>query len=475
MEDSTQAALRQLPSIDELLHRPSVQAMAARFGRELVARAARQAVQAARARILRDAAQGEASPSGEPAQVGDRELAALLERLAMLRLRPVINASGVLLHTNLGRAPLPQAALERMAQVGRGYCNLEFDLEQGERGSRYAPVEGLLRTLTGAEAALVVNNGAAAVLLVLSALARDREAIVSRGESVEIGGGFRIPEVMAQSGATVVEVGTTNKTRLSDYERALTDRTGLLMKVHRSNFALVGFTAEASVAELCQLGSMRGVPVFYDLGSGYLGAHARLGERALNEPTVPQAVQDGADLVAFSGDKLLGGPQCGIVVGKAELIRKLQAHPLCRALRVDKLTVAALEATLELYERGQPEQVPVLAQLGEPEARVQARAERLCALLGQQGVAARVTQTVAQVGGGTQPLTQLPSHAVVLERQEPQALLARLRAGQPAAVGRVERGALVLDVRGVSDPEVEPLSQAVGRAVLSTAVPVGQG
>ncbi len=406
------------------------------------------------------------------AEVGEAELLAALATLAQPRLRPVINASGVLLHTNLGRAPLAEAALERLVQIGRGYSNLEFDLLSGERGSRYAPVEAALCQLCGAEAAVVVNNCAGAVLLVLSALAHGREVIVSRGEAVEIGGGFRIPDVMQQSGARLVEVGTTNKTRLADYERAIGANTALLLKVHRSNFAIVGFTEEATTRELSELGSMKNVPVFEDLGSGCL---LDLMGQGLNEPSVQQRMRDGADVVSFSGDKLLGGPQCGVIVGKAELIRRVREHPLNRALRVDKLTVAALEATLELYRFGREDEVPVVRMIREAAESVQRRAEQLVSLLGAQGVSAEAQRSEVQVGGGAQPLVRLPSWAVRLKNAPAEALSAKLRSGEPAVVGRVADDAVWLDLRGVEVEQVEPLAQAVGRAVLSCAVPEGQG
>lgn len=466
MEDALKnAALRRLPSIDELLASDFAQRLLQRHPRQLVVDAARKAVAEARRAILD---RGEHAQ----AQIGERELSAALGQLAQPKLRPVLNASGVVLHTNLGRAPLADRAIERMAAIARGYANLELDLDSGKRGSRYAPVEEHLRLLTGAEDAVVVNNCAGAVLLALSALAAGREVIVSRGEAVEIGGGFRIPDVMRQSGATLVEVGTTNKTRLADYERALTDRTGLILKVHRSNFAIVGFTEEASTAELAQLGSMKNVPVFEDLGSGALLDFGALG---LHEPTAPAAVKGGADLVAFSGDKLLGGPQAGILVGRSELIRAVREHPLNRALRIDKLTVAALEATLELYRFGQAEQVPVVAMLREPAERVRERADALRTALRSQGVQASVRPSDVQVGAGASPLARLPSFALVVEGLPAEPLANRLRAGEPSVVGRVAEGMLWLDLRCIQSGQVEALAQAVGRAALSCAVPEGQG
>ena len=454
--------LRQLPAVDEVLSRPAVEKLARQHPRSLVVDAVRLAVRRAREMILGGAAK---------VDVGEVEVAAALESLVAPRLRRVINASGVVLHTNLGRAPLAARAIERIEQVARGYCNLELDLETGSRGSRYAPVEELLRDLTGAEAAVVVNNNAGAVLLVLSALAAGREVIVSRGEAVEIGGGFRIPDVMRQSGCTLVEVGTTNKTRLADYERAITDRTALLLKVHQSNFAIVGFTEDVAVRELAELASLRKVPVFEDLGSGCLLDRERLG---LDEPTARRSATH-ADLVSFSGDKLLGGPQCGIIVGKADLVRRVREHPLNRALRVDKLTVAALEATLELYRQGAEEQIPVVRLLREELGSVAARAETLKRALAELGLASDVVETTSAIGGGAQPLTELPSRAVRIRGFDPEKLAGQLRTGSPSIVGRVADGGMLLDVRCVGADEVSVMAQAVGRAALALAVPEGQG
>ncbi|WP_438616787.1 L-seryl-tRNA(Sec) selenium transferase, partial [Myxococcus llanfairpwllgwyngyllgogerychwyrndrobwllllantysiliogogogochensis] len=374
--------MRALPSIEQLLRRPSLEPLLAGVPRARAVSALRLAVERARARLLQ----------GEPRSFEDADVGEALSTLATPGLRPVLNATGVVLHTNLGRAPLAPEAVARVAEVARGYSNLEYDLDEGERGSRYAPVVGLLRQLTGAEDALVVNNCAGAVLLVLAALAGGRECIVSRGELVEIGGGFRVPDVMRQSGAKLVEVGTTNRTRVADYASVVGAETGLLLKVHRSNFAVVGFTEEASVAELSALGRQRGVPVFQDLGSGALVPMA--GEGLSQEPTVPGVVAAGADVVAFSGDKLLGGPQAGVVVGRSALVSRIKAHPLTRALRVDKLTVAALEATLELYRDGRPEAVPTYRLLAQSSEELRARALRLQALLAEQGVSARVDGVV---------------------------------------------------------------------------------
>lgn len=448
VDELLQARLRALPSIDELVNRPSLATLP--VARSVLVTAARTIVDAARAQLVL----GVAVP-----EVTEALVEAEARRLALPRLRRVINATGVVLHTNLGRAPLAEAAVTRVADVARGYCNLELDLASGERGSRMAPLKAALATLTGADDSLVVNNGAAAVLLVCSALAEGREVIVSRGELVEIGGGFRIPEVMAQSRARLVEVGTTNRTRLADYERALTTQTGLVAKVHRSNFSLVGFTEDASMAELSALTRSRGVPLFADLGSGSL---ERLGAADL-EPTVREVVEAGADVVTFSGDKLLGGPQAGVIVGRKEWMARLRQHPLHRALRVDKLTVAALEATLQLYATRRSAEVPVRRMLTERLADLEARARTVAARLGELGVRAQVRETEGRIGGGASPEQAPASWAVVLEGKV-EVLHRRLRGGPVAVLGRIERDQVWLDVRCVDATECESLATAVAAA-----------
>ncbi len=445
-------ARRQLPSIDEVLKTPAL----AGQPHELARLAARRAVEAARARV-RQGGEG----------FTEADVAAALATLKTPNLRRVLNATGVVLHTNLGRAPLPQRAVERLAEAA-GYCNLELELEGGERGSRYQPVVELLTQLTGAEDALVVNNCAAAVLLALSALGRGRAGVVSRGELVEIGGGFRVPEVMAQSGMTLVEVGTTNRTRLSDYQRAIGPDTALLLKVHKSNFAVVGFTEEVHTRELVTLG----LPVVVDLGSGALEPlHA---EGLTTEPTVASVVAAGADLVLFSGDKLLGGPQAGIVVGKRAAIEKLKVHPLNRALRIDKLTVAALEATLELYRDGMSDKVPARGMLLQSGEGLRERAEALRVLLMSHAVQSSVVETVGQVGGGSMPLAEPRSWACAVttaplggrgsKRADPEELHRHLRAGSPPVVARVSDGQLLLDVRCLADDDLAEVARAVRNA-----------
>jgi L-seryl-tRNA(Ser) seleniumtransferase len=428
--------LRDLPSVDRLL----ADEVLATAPRPVATAAARRALERAREAIR---------AGDEPGDVV--ELArAELERLAVPALRRVLNATGVIVHTNLGRAPLAPSALARVAEIGGSYSNLELDLESGARGSRQEHVSGLLGRLTGAEAALVVNNNAGAVLLALASLAHGREVVVSRGELVEIGDGFRIPDVLERSGARMVEVGTTNRTRAVDYERAIGPDTAVLLRVHQSNFRIVGFTEHASTAELAGIAARAGLWLVDDLGSGSL---ADVGD----EPTAAASLAAGADLVCFSGDKLLGGPQAGIVVGRAELVERLRRHPLQRALRADKLTLAALEGTLALHadpERARRE-IPVLRMLDEPVERVRARAERLAGLVGGE-----VEETVARVGGGALPLAELPSAACAIE----EALALQLRLGDPPVVGIVRDGRLLLDARTLSDAEVDVAARAVLQA-----------
>jgi L-seryl-tRNA(Ser) seleniumtransferase len=427
--------LRDLPSVDELLRSERLAGVPHAL-----------AVAAARAALAR--AREEIQAGVDPGDLVERALAEL-DAAERPRLRRVLNATGVLLHTNLGRAPLARAALERMDEVARGYSNLEYDLADGARGSRQDHVAPLLRRLTGAEAALVVNNNAAAVLLALAALAEGRDVLVSRGQLIEIGDGFRIPDVLARSGAHLVEVGTTNRTRIADYERALGENTAAILRVHQSNFRVVGFGELPALGDLTRLAARHGIPLVDDLGSGALVS--------LDEPTASASIEAGADLVCFSGDKLLGGPQAGIVVGRADLVERLRRHPLQRAVRADKLTLAALEGTLALYldpERARRE-VPVLRMLDEPTDAVCARAERLAALVG-----GTVEETVARVGGGALPLAELASFAVAVEVE----LAKALRLGDPPVVALVREGRCLLDCRTLADAEIDGVAAAVERA-----------
>jgi L-seryl-tRNA(Ser) seleniumtransferase len=444
-----QATLRGLPSVDQLVGVLGGRPELAGMPRPRLTAMARETLDAERRRLL--------AHSGVPADVAtlaDRVVEAG-RRAGVFSLRPLINGQGVVLHTNLGRALLSPLALERVVAVGAAYSNLELDLASKERGSRYSHVEALLGRLTGAEDALVVNNNAAAVLLSLETLARGKEVVVSRGELIEIGGEFRIPDIMLRSGAILKEVGATNRTHLRDYANAIGPHTALLLKVHTSNYRVVGFTAEVSARELTELGRARGIPVMEDLGSGSLVDLRPWGFPY--EPTVPEVVASGVDLVSFSGDKLLGGPQAGIVVGRADLVERLRRHPLQRALRADKLTLAALEGTLGLYldpERAVRE-VPVLRMLNDPVETVRARAERLAAAVGGE-----VEETVARVGGGALPLAELPSFACAVE----ESLAEALRTGEPPVVGVLRDGRLLLDCRTLTDAEAEEVAAAVAAA-----------
>jgi L-seryl-tRNA(Ser) seleniumtransferase len=430
---------RDLPSVNALLESEAMRPLLGRAPRSLVTAAARLALDAARRAPA-------AAPRGDAAWAEAVE-GALVER-ERPSLRPLFNATGVVLHTNLGRAPLPAAALDAIREAAAGFCNLEYDLDAGARGSRYGHCVALLRELTGAEDAIVVNNCAAALVLALNAVADGREAIVSRGELVEIGGSFRVPDIMAKSGARLVEVGSTNRTHLDDYRRAASERTGAIVKVHRSNFTIEGFVAEAALGELAPLARALGVPLIHDFGSGLLLPLDRYGLRG--EPVAADAIRDGATLVLMSGDKLLGGPQAGIVVGAADAVARLRRDPLARALRVDKLTLAALEATLALYrdpERAVRE-VPALAMLTADRAAVRARATALAAALVAGGVDARVEGSEASVGGGAFPTARIASAAVTLGGGAAD-VERRLRGAPRPIIGRIAGARVWLDLRSV--------------------------
>jgi len=434
--------------VDRLLAHPALGAAIAENGRELAVEAARSALAGARTRI-RDGATATAPALAELAADAARRLAELTQGT----LYPVINATGVIIHTNLGRAPLSAAARAAMDAVAAGYSNLEYDLQAGERGSRYLHAERLLCRLTGAEAALAVNNNAGAVFLALTALAHGRPVVISRGQLVEIGGGFRIPDVMRQSGARLVEVGTTNRTHLRDFEAAIDVDTALLLRVHSSNFKQIGFVTEVPLAEMVALGHGRGIPMLDDLGSGSLLDTSRFGLAA--EPMVQASIAAGADLVTFSGDKLLGGPQAGLIVGREAFVAQLRHHPLARALRVDKSTLAALQATLLHYLRGEAEaEVPVWRMIAAPTSALEARAAAWAVALAAQGIPAAVIATTSTVGGGSLPGEVLPTRALALAHPALDALAAALRQGQPPVVGRIADDHLILDPRTVP-PELD--------------------
>jgi len=439
--------LRDLPSVDRLLRDPRLSGLPPGLARQA-------------ARAVLDEARQAARNGGWPHTLDDLPdlVRARAEAASRPPLRAVLNATGVVIHTNLGRAPLSPAALQAARQASLGYANLEYDLEAGERGSRHSLVSDLLRQLTGAEDALVTNNNAAAMLLILSALGQGGEAIISRGQLVEIGGGFRIPDVMRQSGTTLVEVGTTNRTYAADYTAAITEHTALLLRVHASNFLQVGFVHQPRLAELVAVGAGRGLPVVDDLGSGSLLDTSRFG--LVREPMVQEAVGAGTALVAFSGDKLLGGPQAGIIVGRAELVGRLRRHPLMRAIRPDKLTLAALGATLVHYLRGEAErEVPVWRMIATSSEMLRLRAEGLAWRLGGQAVA-----THSAIGGGSLPGQTQPSWAVAPPTTAPDALAVALRHADPPVIGRIEDDRLLLDLRTVLPEQDGLLEHAVRHA-----------
>jgi L-seryl-tRNA(Ser) seleniumtransferase len=445
---------RGLPSVGALLQTPGVAGLLDRAPRSLVVGAVRDTIDVAR----RDP---RLAPADDDAWLD--AITRTLDGMQRASLRPVLNATGVVLHTNLGRAPLAEAALAAIARVASGYTNLEYDVDSGERGSRYVHCAALLREITGAEDALVVNNGAAALILALDTMASGRDSIVSRGELVEIGGSFRIPDIMAKGGTQLVEVGTTNRTTVDDYAKVITPRTGALVKVHRSNFAMDGFVAEASTRELAELAGKHGVPLIHDLGSGLLIPLDSIG--LTGEPTAGDAIRAGAAIVTMSGDKLLGGPQAGLLIGTKEWISRVRANPLTRAMRVDKLTLAALEATLALY-RDPPramQDIPVLAQLGAPVSALEARAAHIGTSLPMKA-GAKVVDSTATAGGGAFPTARIPSVAIQLDGNA-SALEARLRRGSPSVVTRIVDDRVLVDLRTILPVEDDELRAALQAAL----------
>ena len=452
--------LRKIPKMDTLLAHPAIAECRDEYGHAAVLSATRNVLDNLRESCLR----GEtAIPTNDAlaAQVVER-----VRREGIPSLRRVINATGVLLHTNLGRAPLAECAAQRAIEVACGYSTLEYSVLDGGRGSRHAHVARLLSELTGAEDAMVVNNNAAAVLLMLTVMAKGRDVVISRGELIEIGGSFRIPDIMALSGVILREVGTTNRTRIEDYAAAIGEQTGALMKAHTSNYKIVGFTQEASLAELADLGHEHGIPVLYDLGSGTL---LPMQDFAMDEPRVADCVQKGADVLCFSGDKLLGGPQAGILLGRKAHIARMKTHPLARALRVDKMTLAALEATLCLYRdpTRAMEEIPVLRMLSEPVEALRGKAERLVSLLGFLSPAPVVLEEPGRVGGGTAPGETLPSVAVALASDRgADWLMVALRRHEPPIIARVARELLLLDMRTVEEADFPRIVECLRGAVL---------
>jgi L-seryl-tRNA(Ser) seleniumtransferase len=454
-----QAALRALPAVDALLASVEGHEALRTIPRRRIVEVIRQVLAAERRRVLE--ASGVVATTDVEA-LSRRVVAQLSERGAF-SLVPVINGTGVVLHTNLGRALLSPLAQERLLAAAGAYSNLEMDLARKERGSRYAHVEGLLRRLSGAPASLVVNNNAAAVLLALETLAHGKQVVVSRGELIEIGGEFRIPDIMRRSGAVLHEVGTTNRTHLKDYAAAIGPDTALILKVHTSNYRVVGFTADVSSRELAELGRARGVPVMEDLGSGCFVDLSTYGFS--HEPTVPEVVASGVDLITFSGDKLLGGPQAGIVVGRVDLVERLARNPLNRALRIDKFTIAALEGTLYAYEAGNAlETIPALRMLTEPLPEIRRRAQGLLRRLtaeARRALGASVMEARSQVGGGALPTVELPTAALALGTQARPAheLDVALRSGRPPVLGRLADDRLLLDCRTILPAEVPALAE----------------
>jgi L-seryl-tRNA(Ser) seleniumtransferase len=459
--------LRQIPSVDELLRQPRMAKLVGRIPRELLVEVAREVLASVRAEIT-----GEKGVSVIPIVPSDLEdvIAREVERILSRTLQPVINATGVILHTNLGRAPLSPAILDELRQTAIRYSNLEYDLEAGARGKRDVHTAELLMRLTGAEDAIVVNNCAAAILVVLTALAKDGEVIVSRGELIEIGDGFRIPEVMAQSGARLREVGTTNRTRIEDYESAITEKTRALLRVHPSNFQISGFTDKPSIAELVSLSRRANVPLIEDLGSGCL---VDLSEYGIHEPTVRQSVEAGISLVTFSGDKLLGGPQAGMIAGKREFVQRVRRHPLFRALRVDKLTITALEVTLAAYQRGAFDEVPALAMIRvtaqDMETRSRNFIRELTPSLSMSVLDLEIADGESLAGGGSTPAQWLPTKVIRIKsrRYSASQMEQRLRRGPSATpvIARLEDDRLVIDLRTVFAEQEAALAEALAAAL----------
>ncbi len=472
MKEDLKGLLRKLPAVDQLLGRPEVEQLLTAHPRNVVVEKIRSVIEEARSLLVEQISQEVSQQLAESWWEQNLTTSYLIQKIRIAveevgrrSLRPVINATGVVLHTNLGRAVLSQAAQQAVLDTAQGYSNLELDLLSGERGSRYAHVESLLKRLTGAEAALVVNNNAAAVLLALSVMAAGREVIVSRGQLVEIGGAFRVPEVMLQSGCQLKEVGTTNKTHLRDYAQAVTEHTGLFLKVHTSNYRVIGFTQEVGLSELVELSNQQGIPILEDIGSGFLIDLRQYGIG--DEPTVQNSIEHGVDVVTFSGDKLLGGPQAGIIVGRKQYIDAMKKHPLTRALRIDKLTLAALEATLKVYldEQKTIATIPTLKMLTSSLEELVDQAHQLAQKIKANlpsGSEVTLADDNSQVGGGAMPLTLLPTKVVKIRpgAGSVQNWANLLRVGEPAVVVRVQENYLILDPRTILPGEEEQLVTA---------------
>lgn len=458
-----QQLLRQIPKVDDVLHIPEIHSFLENVPRPVVVESIRQALASLRQNILEGNVHTfsfEHLLESIRAQVVKRQ-----ER----HLKRVINGTGIIVHTNLGRSNLSQKAIEAVTEAAGAYSNLEYDLQAGERGSRYSHIEGVLCDLLGCEAALVVNNNAAAVLLVLSTLAKGKEAIISRGELVEIGGSFRVPDVMQQGGCILRDVGATNRTHLRDYERAITEQTGLLLRVHTSNYRIVGFTHSVSLEDLKVLSLQAGIPLVEDMGSGLL---IKLTQPGLaDEPTVQESLAAGVDVVTFSGDKLLGGPQAGIIVGKKQYIEQIKQHPLNRALRIDKMTLAALEVTLShyRYQEDALQHIPTLRMIEVKRENLQKKAESLLEQFRKASLPASLVEASSQVGGGALPIQQLPTYCVCLEllNVSPNQIASRLRRGTPPIIGRIVKDRYLLDVRTLDDSEFPTVVEQIRQMVVT--------
>ncbi len=473
-----QQILRKIPSVDEILSRPETENFLRAYPRNVVVEGIRKALGRLRQELLNK----EVLSDVDNELFSFEHLYPLFQREIEFQVKPhlrrVINATGVVIHTNLGRSPLHSSALQHLIEVAQTYSNLEYDIEMGERGSRYGHVEGILCRLSGAESALVVNNNAGAVLLALNTLAEGREAIVSRGELVEIGGAFRIPDVMKRSGAMLREVGTTNRTYLSDYQKAIGPQTALLLKVHTSNFRVMGFTSDVLLQDLVQLGKKHHLPVIDDLGSGCFVDLTQYGLE--KEPTVQETIQTGVDVVTFSGDKLLGGPQAGIILGRKAILDLIKANPMTRALRIDKLTLAALESTLLFYldEKRAMEEIPTLKMLTLDLSKLRKRGRRLLKRLSgmiKKGIQPTLREDISQVGGGALPLQILPTIVLAVKPVgfSVNSLEENLRKGEPPIISRISRDELILDMRTVFDEEVALLATGIEKAITQVATSIG--
>jgi L-seryl-tRNA(Ser) seleniumtransferase len=463
-KEKKSSLFREIPAVDHLLESPRIKERLSDTPRPLVLRGIHEVLDGLRQRI-KNVTETDDLPDLAFEAVVDR----IIERLSALSepsFRHVINATGVIVHTNLGRSPLSKRVIARLGELAGGYSNLEYDLDAGTRGSRYVHVEDILTELTGAEAAMIVNNNAAAVLIALNTIAKDKEVIIARSELVEIGGSFRIPEVMSRSGAKMFEVGTTNKTTLKDYESAIETRTALLLKVHKSNFQIVGFTEEVDLAELVILGRKHGLPVMEDLGSGCLIDFSRYGLRG--EPTVQESIAKGADIVTFSGDKMLGGPQCGIILGRRDIVSAIRQNQLARALRVDKLTILSLQETLRLYrdEKEAIRHIPTIRMICQPYKLVRRKAKRLLDMVGRVGkgtFSIGLCDGFSRVGGGAMPLEEIPSCLIYISSgTRPASKIERFfRSCDPPLIIRVEKNLALLDVRTIQEKELKTVAKAI--------------